>query len=149
MRDLDNKMDVFMSWPGRPNLMAALKELQEASGGDLKQFEKIVAVLKTQGITELKVAGMKCILSDGRKISITVRQVAGLQVTMRTAASILQKSNAKGLKTFWSEARLLKVTVPKELAAKLKELGESAQAQAHAQAQAQAQAQAATWLTHC
>ena len=110
-KDLDKRLHELVDYPGRKEMVEALKMLNSA----IKDLDGLAGAVPSVGPET--VAGTT--FSKVRQDAMAVRQSARLQVCCRSAAMILSQGSVEDIPQLYAEARTLKVVFPGQLKAKL------------------------------
>ena len=121
LKEFAAHLDAFMNFEGRQDLLSALKEINGVSGGGLCRFGNIKSTLESADIAEVNDRKLVQVRAD----IVKVRQQGRLQVSLRSAANILNSGNAAAVPSFYKEAATLKVALPTCVKTLLDQLQES------------------------
>jgi hypothetical protein len=111
MKDLDGKAQELINIPNKAEICQAIKDLNGLKGKGVKRLERLSVALLGNGVDESKAKAWQKDLD----LAVDVRHKARLLITVRTGAVILIKKRVQDLKSFFAEAKMMKVTVPAEL----------------------------------
>ena len=116
---LPDSMDQLIDFPGREDLMGALKRFQGGTGRGFKLFDRALPALRCADI--LTIDGLPP-MADLRKKAIEIRQMGCLQIVARSAAVICKSDCSEHVQAMLQEAKQCSVTLPKKLKALLDKL---------------------------
>ena len=110
-KDVDKNLSQLVDWPHRAEFLEDLKVVTAM----LTNFSKFKDMFSAIGVQVVADKDLAKTYDD----SIGVRQSARLQVVARSAGLIIQKERAADIPTLDSQAKSLKVSLPKQIRAKL------------------------------
>ena len=114
----DDKIRELTVYSKKEELKDLAQQIHGSKGGGIKMFDKHVVALS--GTDETMI--LEKTFADQRKAIISKRQAGRLFLVCRSAATTLTRARPSEVATIKNEAKVLNVTIPHELMARLEKL---------------------------